>query len=107
MHNFAFCNIWFGQNLNRITSTTPTDLMHAYCHGILVYIKKILLAPLNNQEKSEHDAICNDMFWNLKSNQKHEYPRYMFSKGITNLTLLTAAEWVGVAFLLSMFTISA
>ena len=31
----------------------------------------------------------------------------MFLKGITNLTLLTAAEWVGVAFLLSMFTISA
>jgi len=30
----------------------------------------------------------------------------MFSKGITNLTLLTATEWVGVAFLLSMITIS-
>jgi len=30
----------------------------------------------------------------------------MFTMGITNLTLLTAAEWVGVAFLLSMFTIS-
>jgi len=29
----------------------------------------------------------------------------MFSKGITSLTLLTAAEWVGVAFLLSMLTI--
>jgi len=30
----------------------------------------------------------------------------MFSNGITNLTLLTAAKWVGVTFLLSMFTIS-
>jgi len=30
----------------------------------------------------------------------------MFSKGITTLTLLTAAEWAGDAFLLSMFTIS-
>ena len=30
----------------------------------------------------------------------------MFTEGITNLTLLTALEWVGVAFLLSMFTIS-
>jgi len=29
----------------------------------------------------------------------------MFTEGITNLTLLTALEWVGVAFLLSMFTI--
>jgi len=30
----------------------------------------------------------------------------MFSKGIINLTLLTAAEWVGVAFLLAMSMIS-
>jgi len=45
------------------------------------------------------------MFQHLKSNQKHEYPCYMFFKGITNFTLLTAAESVGIAFLLSMFTI--
>ncbi len=30
----------------------------------------------------------------------------MFSKGITNLTLLTASEWVGVAFVLAMFMAS-
>jgi len=58
MHNLAFRKIWVGQNLNAITSTTPTDLMHAYCHGVLVYIIKILFAPLNNQEKSELDAVC-------------------------------------------------
>jgi len=51
MHNSAFQNVWFGQNLNGITSATPTDLMHAYCHGILVYVIKILLVPLNNQER--------------------------------------------------------
>ena len=106
MHNSAFWNLWFGQNLNGITSATPTDLMHAYCHGVLVYIIKILLAPLSNQEKSELDAISVNTFRHLKSNQKNEFPRYMFSKGITNLTLLTATEWVGVAFLLSLITIS-
>jgi len=37
---------------------TPTDLMHAYHHSILVYIIKILFAPLNNQEKSALDAVC-------------------------------------------------
>jgi len=87
-------------------SATPTDLMHTYCHGVLVYVIKILLAPLNNQEKSQLDAISEDMFRHLKSNQKHEYPRYMFTKSVTNLTLLMAAEWVGVAFLLAVITIS-
>jgi len=106
MHNSAFRNVWFGQNRNGITSATPTDLMHVYCHGVLVYVIKIILAPLNNQEKNKLDAIAVSMFRHLKSNQKNDYPCYMFTKGITSLTLLTAAEWVGVAFLLSMITIS-
>jgi len=92
--------------VNGITSATQTDLMHAFCHGVLVYIIKILIAPLNNQEKSKLDTICTEMFRYLKSNQKKEYPCYMFTKGITNLSLLTASEWVGVAFLFLMFTIS-
>jgi len=62
MHNSAFCKVGFGQNLNGITSATPTNLMHAYCHGVLVYIIKILLAPLNNQERSQLDSISSDMF---------------------------------------------
>jgi len=106
MHNSSYRKVWFGSNHEGITSATPTDLMHAYCHGILVYVIKILIAPLNNQEKNELDKITIDMFRYLKSNQKNEFPRYMFSKGITNLTLLMASEWVGVAFLLSMVTIS-
>jgi len=52
IHNSAFCKVWFSQNLNGITSATPIDLMHAYCHGVLVYVIKILLVPLNKQEKS-------------------------------------------------------
>jgi len=70
MHNSAFCKIWFRQNLNGITSATPTDLMHAFCHGVLVYIIKIRLVPLNNQERSQLDSISSDMFQRLKSNQK-------------------------------------
>jgi len=100
MHNSAFCKLWFGQNLNGITSATPTDLMHAFCHGVLVYVINIILTPLNNQERSQLDSISSDMFWRLKSNQKNEFPRYIFLKGITKLTLLTASEWVGIIFVI-------
>jgi len=51
MHNSAFRKVWFGSNPNGITSAMPTDLMHAYCHRVLVYVIKIILAPLNNEEK--------------------------------------------------------
>jgi len=77
--------------------------MHAYYHGVLVFVIKIILAPLNN-EKKELDMIAVEMFQYPKNNQRSEYPCYMFSKGITNLTLLTASECVGVAFVLAMFT---
>ena len=49
MHSSVYQKVWL-------------DLMHAYCHGVLVYIIKILLAPLNNQEKGELDIITVDMF---------------------------------------------
>ncbi len=62
MHNSAFHKVWFGSNLNGITSAMPTDLMPAYCHGVLVYVIKILIAPLNNQEKCELDMITTAMF---------------------------------------------
>jgi len=43
MHNSAYCKVWFGSNSNGITSATPTDLIHVYCHGVLVYIIKFFL----------------------------------------------------------------
>jgi len=64
MHNSAFRKVWFGSNPNGITSATPMDLMHAYCHGVLVYVIKILIAPLNNKEKCELDMITTAMFRN-------------------------------------------
>jgi len=70
MHNSAFHKVTFGQNLNGIASATHTDLMHAYCYGVLVSIIKILLVPLKNQERSQLDSISLDMFWKLKSNKK-------------------------------------
>jgi len=105
MHNSAFRKVWFSSNLKGIASATPTDLMHAYCHGVLDYVSKILLAPLNNQEKMRWTWLQSICFaiWKVT---KNEYPHYMFTTGITNSTLFTVAEWVTVAFLLSMFTIS-
>jgi len=73
MHNSLYRKVWFGSNHEGITSATPTDLMHAYCHGILVYVIKILIAPLNNQEKNELDKITIDMFQYLKSNKKMSF----------------------------------
>jgi len=44
MHESAFCSIWFGANPHGIHGVTPTDLMHAFLHGIVLYVIKILLS---------------------------------------------------------------
>ena len=48
LHQSAFCNIWFGDNPNGIYGATPTDLMHAFLHGIIPYVVKLILDPFTN-----------------------------------------------------------
>jgi len=99
---YGLDKIWMGLPLQLL----PTSCMHIV---MVFWCTSSRFCLLNSTTKKKVSLIVCAMtcFKNLKSNQKQEYPHYMFSYGITNLTLLTAAEWVGVAFLLSMFTISA
>ncbi|HEY9297419.1 MAG TPA: hypothetical protein VIQ31_13820, partial [Phormidium sp.] len=106
MHESAFANVWFGANKHGILKATPHDMMHAFCHGIVMYVIRILIAPLTLSEKDRLDKLVEIMLVPLRSSVKNHYPRYNFSKGITNLTLLTADEWIGVAFALSIVTAS-
>ena len=48
LHQSVFCNIWFGGNPNGIYGATPTDLMHAFLHGIIPYVVKLILDPFTN-----------------------------------------------------------
>ncbi len=106
IHSNAFKEVWFGANKYGILKATPHDMMHAFCHGVVVYVVRILIAPLTPAEKHRLDAMIEGVLVPLHSSQKNKYPRCNFSKGITNLTLLTAAEWIGVVFALSLITIS-
>jgi len=58
LHQSAFCNIWFGDNPNGIYGATPTDLMHAFLHGIILYVVKLILNLFTNQEKAYLDKLC-------------------------------------------------
>jgi len=47
MHGNAFDGIWFGDNSYGILGALPTDLMHAFLHGIILYVVKTSVAPLH------------------------------------------------------------
>jgi len=43
MHDNAFDGVWFGINLYGILGACPTDLMHAFLHGLILYVIKIII----------------------------------------------------------------
>jgi len=46
--------------------------------------------------------LCDRCFVTIRSSEKQNYPRCNFSGGITNLTLLTATEWAGALFTMTL-----
>ncbi len=103
MHTSAFLHVWFGAvNPNGIYSATPTDLMHVFLHGIIPYVIKILLSPFNNADKHCLDDLVDKTLVTVHSSQRINYTRCNFSCGISDLKLLTASEWAGVAFTIAI-----
>jgi len=92
MHESAFQNIWFGDNPHGIYGAVPTDLMHAFLHGIVPYVIKTLLSPFTNKEKHFLDDLVDQTLVTICSSERTKYPRCSFTCGISNLKLLTATE---------------
>jgi len=74
------------------------DLMHAFLHGIILYVIKTILSPFNNADKNCRDDLVDKTLVTVWSSQRINYPRCNFSHGISNLKLLTATKWASVAF---------
>ena len=103
--DLATRNCWFGeQNAAKIGENvfgaSPPDMMHAFLHGLLRYLIKVYIVPMTSKEKAELDKLVEDLFGGIRSGEKNNFPRVSFVKGITNLTLLTADEWAGIAMVL-------
>jgi len=97
MHINAFCELNMGNNARGIFGATPIDLMHAFQHGVLERMLKVHIELFTVTEKNTFDHIVNDVLCCQPQRQSKLFPRVNFAKGITNLTLITAEEWVGVA----------
>ena len=102
MHETAFQNIWFGANPHRIYGTVPTDLMHAFLHGIIPYVIKTIISPFTNKEKHYLNDLVDQTLVTIHSSERTKYPRCSFTHGISNLKLLTATEWASVAFTVAL-----
>ena len=59
------------------------------------------MSPLNPTEKFKLDDIVDDIIVPIRYSSKAQFPRCSFTRGITNLTLLTVDERARVAFVLA------
>jgi len=106
MHINAFHDVWLGSNTYGLLESLPHDMMHAFLHGVMMYVIEVILSPMNPSEKYDLDKLVDKIVVPVKSSLKKEYPRCSFTRGITNLSLLTADERAGVAFVLALVAAS-
>ena len=101
-HISAFRDVCFGGNNHGIAQAVPIDLMHAFLEGVMQYVVKVFIKPMNADMKSQLDHFIDDIFSKVRvsNRQEHEFLKTTFIKGFTNLTLITADEWVSMAFTL-------
>jgi len=61
MHDNAFDTVWFGENDHGILGTCPTDLMHAFLHGLIPYVVKIVINTFMTSDKHKLDLLVDDI----------------------------------------------
>jgi len=106
MHINAFHDVWLGSTSCGLLECLPHDMMHAFLHGVLMYVIEVIISPLNPTEKFQLDTIVDEIIVPVRSSMKKTYPRCSFTYGVTNLNLITADERAGVAFVLALVAAS-
>jgi hypothetical protein len=93
IHLNAFINVHMGDNkCGLIAGATPTDVMHAFLLGVVPYALRHFITPMTATEKATLDLLVDRLFSRFRSSEKKEYPRFNFTRGITDLTMVTADE---------------
>jgi len=100
----AFDDVCFGRDERGIFGCTPTDLMHAFLEGVLRHAMRAIFAALKPSKKADLDALVDEVVRHQRSSSRTLFPRTNFKKGFSNLSLLTASEWLGVCFTLLLTT---
>jgi hypothetical protein len=68
------------------------DLMHAFEAGVVVHVIKAFVAGLSTRTKGQVDDLVDKIFGEHHYSETDTYPRTNFSKGCTNLKLLSAFD---------------
>ena len=90
MFNLCYGDSPYGQYF-----ACTVDMMHAFEHGVVVYVLKTFVEPISGPKKKEIDKLSRLMFSSHRSSERDTYPRTNFTKGVTHLKLMKCYEWPG------------
>lgn len=96
----AFTDIDMGGISGGIFTGIPPHVLHVVCKGKFESISKSIIDNLTVTMKNELDNLAAK--FNISHCQRYctSYPKNSFTGGLTNLSHITANEWVGIVFLL-------
>ena len=98
----AFHEIDFGGDAYGINGCTPTDVMHSMKLGLLRYVAKWLMDQIKPAQKAILDDLAYTVIARQRQTESRYYPRTNFSHSVTGISMLTADEWVGVLFTMTI-----
>jgi len=67
-----------------------------------MYAIEVIVSPMNPSEKYELDKIVDQIVVPVKSTLRKDYPRCIFTCGVTNLTPVIPDERAGVVLVLTV-----
>lgn len=102
----AFADLEIVPSPEGIFQLCPVDLMHAYLEGVMKHAITALIDPMTDMQKVEMDRTCAHLFRNYRQSERKNYPRANFTKGVTNLSMLAAHEWSGLAFVITLLSLT-
>jgi predicted RNase H-like HicB family nuclease len=94
----AFRHLDFGANLYGIFRAALDDTLHFSEAGFFHYLIQIIYDPMHPKESQRVDILIESHLGKqtLRSSCRDQYPRINFTRGFSQLTLLTHSEKVGV-----------
>jgi hypothetical protein len=101
---FCYLDMGAGDNaLYGIFSAAVCDIMHTLKLGIMQYVAIVFFSLMTQPERAMFDFLTYQIFRAnrqtvFSTNSTHGYPNTVFATGCSNLTRMTASEWVGVCF---------
>ena len=94
----AFDRLSFGTNYNKRYAATLDDPLHFCNSGLFQYMGQVAYLGMQDKEREELESIVLSQIRGVRCSVRSDYPRGRYSKGFSNMTLLTADEKVGMNF---------